>query len=177
MADHTKPVKPRFAALTDDECTALLVRNHVGRVAFFNHGVVDIEPVHYVANGDWLFLRSAAGTKIDAFSHQPYVAFEVDEVDGPFDWRSVVVHGTVYLLSERGVRVDRLAFERALRALRSVAPTTLGTKDPTPFRRQVYGIHVNSLTGRVAEQRTRTGKRRPPAIPRQPRHRRVSNGS
>ena len=169
----TSSTKPRFAALTDDECTALLARNHVGRVAFFNHGVVDIEPVHYAAAGDWLFLRSAAGTKIDAFSHQPYVAFEVDEVDGPFDWRSVVVHGTVYLLSERGVRADRLAFERALRALRSVAPATLGRKDPTPFRRQVYGIHVNFLTGRVAEQRTRTGKRRPPAIPRQPRHPRV----
>lgn len=169
--------KPKFAALTDDECEAVLARNHIGRLAFLNHGVVDIEPVHYVANGEWLFIRSAAGTKVEVFSHEPYVAFEVDEVDGPFDWRSVVVHGTVYMLSDRGVRVDRLAFERALRALRSLAPATMTKNDPTPFRRQVYGIHVNSLTGRVAEQRKRTRKSRPPATPRQPRHRKVSNGS
>ncbi|HEY6827154.1 MAG TPA: pyridoxamine 5'-phosphate oxidase family protein [Gemmatimonadaceae bacterium] len=171
------PAKPRFAALTNDECATVLARNHIGRIAFLNHGVVDIEPVHYVANGEWLFIRSAAGTKVEAFSHEPYVAFEVDEVEGPFDWRSVVVHGTVYLLSDRGVRVDRLEFERALRALRSLAPTTMTKNDLTPFRRQIYGVHVNSLTGRVAEQRVKTRKSRPPAIPRQPRHRGGSNGS
>lgn len=169
--------KPKFAALTDDECRVVLGRNHLGRLAFLNHTVVDIEPVHYVADGEWLFVRSAAGTKVEVFTHEPYVAFEVDEVDGTFDWRSVVAHGTVYLLSEHGARVDRLAFERALRALRSYVPATMRRNDPTPFRRQVYGIHINELSGRIAEQRVRAHKARPPAIPRQPRHRRVSNGS
>lgn len=174
---QTSPRKPKFAALTEDECKAVLARNHIGRLAFFNHGIVDIEPVHYVANGAWLFIRSAAGTKVEVFSHHPYVAFEVDEVDAPFDWRSVVAHGTVYMLSERGVGVDRLEFERALRALRSLVPTAMRKDDPTPFRRQIYGVHVDQITGRVAEQLVRTRKARPPAIPRQPRHRRVSNGS
>jgi uncharacterized protein len=169
--------KPKFAALTEKECKEVLARNHLGRLAFSNHGVVDIEPVHYVANGEWVFVRSAAGTKVEVFSHQPYVAFEVDETDGPFDWRSVVVHGTVYLLSEHGVRADRLAFERALRALRSFIPATMRQNDPTPFRRQIYGIHINQLTGRVAEQRVRTRKARPTATPRRPQHRRASNGS
>lgn len=170
--------KPVFAALSADECWALLGRNHVGRLAFFNHGVVDIEPVHYVAALDaWLFVRSAEGTKMEVFAQHPYVAFEVDEIDAMFDWRSVVAHGTVYLMSEHGVRTDRIAFERALRALRSFIPATLEQDDPTPLRRRVYGIHVDRLTGRVAEQRGPVSGRRPLKVPlSSPRRRRVSNG-
>jgi nitroimidazol reductase NimA-like FMN-containing flavoprotein (pyridoxamine 5'-phosphate oxidase superfamily) len=171
--------KPVFAALSTDECWALLGRNHVGRLAFVNQGVVDIEPVHYVAALDaWLFVRSAEGTKMEAFAHRPFVAFEVDEIDAMFDWRSVVAHGTVYLMSERALHVDRLAFERALRALRSFFPATMTKDDPTPFRRRVYGIHVDRVTGRVAEQRGPVSGRRPlKAPPSTPRRRRVSDGS
>ena len=174
-----KPRKPVFAALSTDECWALLGRNHVGRLAFFNHGVVDIEPVHYVAAlGAWVFVRSAEGTKMEVFSGHPYVAFEVDEIDAMFDWRSVVAHGTVYLMSEHAVRVDRIAFERALRALRSFIPATLAQDDPTPFRRRVYGIHVDRVTGRVAEQQGPVSGRRPLKVPPfSPRRRRISDGS
>ena len=38
--------RPMFAALDDEACWDLLARNHVGRLAFFNHGVVDIEQVN-----------------------------------------------------------------------------------------------------------------------------------
>lgn len=173
-----KPRKPVFAALSADECWTVLDRNHVGRLAFFNHGIVDIEPVHYVASDSWLFVRSAEGTKMEVFTHHPYVAFEVDEVDATFDWRSVVVHGTVYLMSERGLRIDRVAFGRALRALRSFIPAAMTKRDPTPFRRQLYGIHVDRVTGRVAEQRGPVTGRRPLDIPpARPRRRTVSNGS
>lgn len=170
--------KPVFAALSTEECWEVLGRNHVGRLAFFNHGVVDIEPVHYVAELDaWLFVRSAEGTKIEVFADHPYVAFEVDEIDGMFDWRSVVAHGTVYLMSEHAVRVGRVAFERALTALRSFIPETLAEGDPTPFRQLVYGIHVDRVSGRVAEQRGPASGRRPLAVPLSPpRPRRVSDG-
>jgi uncharacterized protein len=177
MPSQKKLRMPVFAALSTDECWALLGRNHVGRLAFF-HGAVDIEPVHYVAAGDkWLFVRSAEGTKIEAFAHHPYVAFEVDEIDGTFDWRSVVAHGTVYLTSERASHVDRILFDRALRALRAFLPATLTKDDPTPFRRQVYGIHVDRVAGRVAEQRGPVSGRRPLEIPPSSPRRRVTNGS
>jgi nitroimidazol reductase NimA-like FMN-containing flavoprotein (pyridoxamine 5'-phosphate oxidase superfamily) len=124
----------------------------VGRVAFIVDSIVDIEPVSYAASGSWIFIRSAEGTKLEAFAHHPYVAFEVDEIDGPFDWRSVVAHGTIYWMAETTQPVDRLEFQRALQALRSFAPQTLTGSDPTPFRRTIYGIHVDRLDGRRAEQ-------------------------
>ena len=152
--------KPVFTALTDEESGAVLSRNHIGRVAFLNDAVVDIEPVSYAAVNSWIFIRSAEGTKLEAFAHSPYVAFEVDEIEGPFDWRSVVAHGTIYVMADDNVRVDRRDFERAVRALRSFAPRTLKADDPVPFRRTIYGIHVDRLTGRRAEQRRRVSKAR-----------------
>lgn len=154
-----KARKPVFLALTDEECRAVLGRNHVGRLAFINHGVVDIEPVHYIVGDSWIFVRSAEGAKLHAFAHNPYVAFEVDEVDGTFDWRSVVAHGTIYLMSEHGDRADRSDFEHALDALRSFIPETLTEDDPTPFRNTIYGLHVDKVAGRGAEQRKRHPKR------------------
>lgn len=100
---YTRPV---FSHLSDAEARALLARNHVGRLAYVVNDHVDIEPVHYVASESWIYVRSARGTKLDAFEHRPYVAFEVDEVDGTFDWRSVVARGTIYVMSEPRSRVD-----------------------------------------------------------------------
>lgn len=154
------PDRPLFSELTAAESRAILRRNHVGRLCFLNRGVVDIQPVHYVVRGEWIFLRSANGTKLEAFAHNPYVAFEVDEIADTFDWRSVIARGTIYFLSEDGARFERLAFERAVRALRSFIPDSLTDLDPTPFRQTVYGIHIDLLTGRRAEPSARRSKRR-----------------
>jgi hypothetical protein len=170
------PNSPEFTVLTTDECWSVLEQNHVGRIAFLNQGVVDIEPVHYVASDLWVFARSAEGTKLDAFSHDPYVAFEVDEIAATFDWCSVVVHGTVYLMSEQGSRVDRLTFERALESLRSFIPGTFSEDDPTPLRRTIYGIHVDRVSGRRAVPRATDGGKSRVAQPRALRQPRTPDG-
>jgi nitroimidazol reductase NimA-like FMN-containing flavoprotein (pyridoxamine 5'-phosphate oxidase superfamily) len=150
--DRAGAEQPVFSVLTAGECRTVLGRNHVGRVGFLNDTIVDIEPVSYAATDSWIFIRSAEGTKLEAFAHNPYVAFEVDEIDAPFDWRSVVVHGTVYWMAETTQQVDRLEFRRAVRALRSFMPEALTDADPTPFRRTIYGIHIDRLAGRRAEK-------------------------
>ena len=143
--------KPIFATLTDDECRAVLSRNYVGRLAFMRENRVDIQPIGYVAAEAWLFMRSADGAKLEALAHSPYVAFEVDEIESAFEWRSVVARGTIYMMTDGGTHVDQALFDRAVDALRSAQPAALGGDDPTPFRRTVYGLHVDSLTGRKAE--------------------------
>ncbi len=152
---------PVFSALSDAESRAVMDRNHVGRLCFLNWGVVDVEPIHYVQNEGWIFLRSASGTKLEAFAHAPYVAFEVDEIEATFDWRSVVAHGTIYPLATNGAPIERRAFDRAVRELRKFIPETLTHEDPTPFRQTVYGIHIDALTGRMAEPGDRSSKRHP----------------
>lgn len=162
MTTTSKP--SRFggvAELSAAGCRSVLERNHVGRIAYLWESRVDIEPVSYAFAGNWIFLRSAAGTKMNALAHAPYVAFEVDEIKSVASWQSVVAHGTVYLLSDRGDRADRGGFERAVRALRSFLPQTFRADDPVPFRDTVYGIHVDRLTGRTARStRVKRAKRK-----------------
>lgn len=142
---------PVFSVLDDAECRAVLSRNHVGRIAFIHERLVDIVPVSYTADGDWLFIRSAQGAKVEAFEHAPYVAFEVDEVRSATAWRSVVVHGTIYFLSAAGTASERQTHDRALSALGLGPDHVRGSDDRTPFRQIVYGIHVDKFTGRAAD--------------------------
>jgi nitroimidazol reductase NimA-like FMN-containing flavoprotein (pyridoxamine 5'-phosphate oxidase superfamily) len=151
----TSSHKPVFSTLSEDEARGVLARNHLGRLAFMNANRVDIEPVSYVASEAWLFMRSAGGAKLDALAHSPYVAFEVDEVKSAFDWRSVVARGTIYLMSDDGRYVDHTIVDRAIEALRSFQPQAFRDDDPTPLRRMVYGLHVDHVTGRKAEVKTR----------------------
>jgi nitroimidazol reductase NimA-like FMN-containing flavoprotein (pyridoxamine 5'-phosphate oxidase superfamily) len=151
-----------FSALDEVACWDLLARNHVGRLAFFNHGVVDIEPVNYVLEDSWLFLRSRHGTKLEVFAHHPYVAIEVDEIRSDLDWQSVVAHGTVYIMSAKALGVDHVVYERALRALRSYMPAALTAADPLPGRTVVYGIHIERVTGREGGRHARPRRRARP---------------
>ena len=150
--------EPRFRELSEPECLALLGRNHVGRLAFAHGNRVDIEPIHYVSWDGWIFGRTAAGTKLEAMKHRPFVAFEVDEVRSIFDWKSIVVHGTIYLLPADGAPIERQEFERAVDMLRAFMPQAMTDIDPVPWRSTIFGLHIGEMSGRLAET-MRTGAR------------------
>lgn len=174
----SRNASPEFFVLTPADCVRILARNHVGRLAFRNAESVDIEPIGYVASGDWVFMRSAHGAKLEAIAHNPFVAFEVDEIDGPFDWRSVVVHGTIYLLPKDGAPIEQRQFERALKALRSAMPGAFTAADPVPERQIVYGLHIDRREGRMAtSKRGRKPVRRTKATTRSAPRRRTRDGT
>lgn len=157
----TSTSAPSFRELSRAECDELLTRNHVGRVAFTFHDRVDLEPVHYVYAEGWLHGRTAPGAKIAVLRHHPWVAFEVDEVEGLFDWRSVVVHGSVYLPEADGSPADREAYASTLAHIRDLSPTALTIGDPAPERLLPFRIHVDGITGRAAS----TDSAAPPTRP------------
>jgi nitroimidazol reductase NimA-like FMN-containing flavoprotein (pyridoxamine 5'-phosphate oxidase superfamily) len=139
---------PVFRDLRVAECRALLRRHHVGRIAFAFRDRVDIEPISYVMSGEWLYARTSPGTKLVKLAHNPWVAFEVDEIDGPFDWKSVVMRGTAYFL-EGGARPSP-EYTTAVRLLRKLDPRALTHEDAAPHRTVLFRIHVDALEGRAA---------------------------
>jgi uncharacterized protein len=147
MSQGTTPV---FRQLGEAEMREMLQRNHVGRIAFSFHDRVDIEPIHYVCGGDWLYCRTSPGAKLATLAHHPWVAFEVDEVAGVFDWRSVVARGVAYQLAGDGSEEERRQYALAVELLREVVPETLTARDPVPLRGVVLAIHVDEMTGRAA---------------------------
>jgi uncharacterized protein len=143
-----KTAAPEFREMTSEEAEQLLARNHVGRIAFSFRDSVDIRPIHYVYSGEWLFGRTSPGDKLITLRHNQWVAFEVDEISGPLDWVSVIVHGTFYRLENEGSEHDRRLYDKALTAIRAIAPETFTDKDPVPFRTELFGIFITSISGR-----------------------------
>lgn len=142
------PGGPHISIMRPRACRALLQRHSVGRMAYSFHDRVDITPIHYVQVDGWMFCRTSHGAKMITLRHAPWVAFEVDEIDGVFDWRSVVVHGTVYVVEQDGGPTEAGLWKRGIEALRRIVPGTGTDKDPVPFRDLVFGIHIDSLSGR-----------------------------
>jgi nitroimidazol reductase NimA-like FMN-containing flavoprotein (pyridoxamine 5'-phosphate oxidase superfamily) len=129
---------------------ALLQRHHTGRLAYAYHDRVDIEPIAYAFDENALYGRTSPGTKLTMLRHHPWVAFEVDEVEGLYDWRSVVVHGTLYVLDAAGGDRDRESYSRALEIVRRVDAEALTTGDVTPQRTVVFQVAIDVISGRVA---------------------------
>lgn len=140
--------RPVFRALERAEIDRILRRNTVGRLASSFRDRVDITPIHYVYADGWIYGRTAPGTKLLTLAHNPWVAFETDEVESLFAWRSVVVKGRVYVLDEDA---PTEVFERALARLRALIPEALTADDPTPARTMVFRISIDEAEGRASE--------------------------
>lgn len=131
----------------------MLARHQVGRIAYSFQDHVDIEPINYVVDGNWIYGRTSIGTKIATLVQHPRCAFEVDEVRGTFDWESAVVKGRFHLLDPQTGSAD--AYGRAVALLRQLVPGTFGADDPAPHRSVLFGIHIDEITGRAARPRVR----------------------
>jgi nitroimidazol reductase NimA-like FMN-containing flavoprotein (pyridoxamine 5'-phosphate oxidase superfamily) len=139
---------PTFSDLRDADARALLARNHVGRLAFSYHDRVDIQPIHYIYDNEWLLGRTGIGSKLVKLAHHPWCAFEVDEVHGLFHWDSVVVHGSFTLLDPKLGSSD--LYTRAVARLQQFIPGTFTDDDPAPERVIPFAVHIDELSGRSA---------------------------
>jgi nitroimidazol reductase NimA-like FMN-containing flavoprotein (pyridoxamine 5'-phosphate oxidase superfamily) len=148
MSEHAQP---RFRTLSRDECTAVLARNHVGRIACAVGSRVDIVPLNYVYHDGWLFGRTSPGSRLAAADGTwAPVAFEVDEVEELFRWRSVVVHGGLYTMADDGKALHDEEWWRGVQLLRTLIPDTFSDGDPVAFRMVVFRMAVQEVTGREA---------------------------
>lgn len=138
---------PVFHELDRDECIAVLVRNHIGRIAYAFRDQVDITTISYVYDDGWLYLRTEVGDKLVTMAHNRWVAFNVDEIESLFEWRSIVARGGIYLLDPAEHTEEH---RHAVNLLRTLIPETFRAEDPVPFRDMVLRIHVDKVTGRAA---------------------------
>lgn len=148
-APHAPAEAPRVIVrpLEREEMLALLDRRHVGRLAYSLRNRVGIAPIHYVRSGDWLYGRTSTGEKIEAIKTNWWVAVAVDEIEGMYDWRSVIVHGGFYPVRDDGTPEGREQWEEALRQVRRLVPEAFTERDPTPGRTILFRVAIQELTG------------------------------
>jgi uncharacterized protein len=144
---------PRIRNLTEREMTFILARNCVGRIAYQGDGRVELVPVHYAYVEGGVVGRTSLGTKYLSWLTRDQIILGVDEIDGLFEWRSVLVRGTVRILRPRGSVQERAAYAEAVSAIGSIIPGAFTERDPTPYRSAVFAIAPVQMTGRTAVAR------------------------
>lgn len=146
----SKPT-PLIRTLNRAECDAVLARNHVGRIAYARGNRIDIQPIHYVFREAWIYGRTRHGALLESTGGTWWpVAFEVDEAEGLFRWRSVVVHGGFYVIPPEGAPGELEEWDRAVELLRTLIPETFTADDPLAFRQVLFRIAVQDVSGREA---------------------------
>lgn len=152
--DEPEAKRVAIRELARDESEALLAKHHVGRLGISFHDRVRVELANYVYSEGWIYARTELGADLTTMRHHPWAAFEVDEIEGIYDWRTVEVLGTIELLATAGPFGDSSAFENAVRLMRTVVPAILTSDDPVPERVQLLRIHLDELIGREARSGT-----------------------
>jgi nitroimidazol reductase NimA-like FMN-containing flavoprotein (pyridoxamine 5'-phosphate oxidase superfamily) len=152
ISNKVTPVQSRveFSVLDEGTARTILARNWIGRLAYSFRSRVDLEPIGYVVDGDWICGRTSPGSKLAMLDHQQWCAFEVDEVQSMFDWTSVVVHGSFHVLREDDDAAS--PYQRTLAVLRAHDPNVLSAGDRAAHRTILFRIFINEISGRGAEE-------------------------
>lgn len=130
--------------LSADEIARILARQRVGRLACAVDDHPYIVPITYAYDGEFFYGYGAPGRKIEVMRRQPRVCFEVDELDGESEWRSVVADGLFEEITDDDQR------RTALRLLNGHGPDSrpVGRSLDAAPRLVLFRIRVTTRSGR-----------------------------
>lgn len=134
-------------------CLAMLKAARLGRLACVKDGQPYVVPITFAAEGNYLYGFSLLGQKIDWMRENPKVCVQIDELEDPRQWRSLVVLGRYEELPDRlGFKVQR---DRAWSLLSQRAqwwePGGVKPVGDAPTSHLFYRIGIDDISGRHAQ--------------------------
>jgi uncharacterized protein len=90
----------RVIPISKEQCTELLERAYLGRLACSLDNQPYVVPVCFAYESDHIFVFSTLGKKIRWMRQNPKVCLQVDEIVSRSNWTSVVVAGNYSELRE-----------------------------------------------------------------------------
>ncbi|MBP7558288.1 MAG: pyridoxamine 5'-phosphate oxidase family protein [Chitinophagaceae bacterium] len=143
-----------FGKLTISEIDELLAKQLVGRLGCHANGVTYVVPVSYAYDGQFVYVHSFEGRKVNMLRNNPDVCFQVDDTRDLSNWKSAVCWGVYEELedkSDRDTAIEKLN-ARILPVISSetmhVSPVWPFTDDSEQVHGVVFRIRVTEKTGR-----------------------------
>ena len=141
----------RIIPLSQQECSELLKRVSIGRLACSLDNQPYVVPVAFSYDAECIYIFSTVGKKIKWMRQNPKVCLQADEIGNRSNWRSVIVTGTYLELREPQYTAQR---EHALEQL---AQYSEWWRNPLAERRErtsdlsiepvFFRIDIGSMTG------------------------------
>jgi uncharacterized protein len=134
-----------ISTLSVQQAKELLARNKMGRLGCISDGEPYVVPVNYVFDNEQILIHSLYGKKISAMRENSKVCFQVDEIEGDFKWRSIIVYGHYEELTNPQEKAN--AMNQLLKQFPSLTPVETyiveGTGTPAPI---MFRIRINKIT-------------------------------
>jgi nitroimidazol reductase NimA-like FMN-containing flavoprotein (pyridoxamine 5'-phosphate oxidase superfamily) len=141
--------------MSEKESRDLLGRASMGRLGCSKDDQPYVVPIYFAFEGDYFYVLSTLGQKIEWMRANPKVCIEIDEIAGESEWASVVVNGQYQELPEPRFADERAHARKLLEKRYRWWQNALGERqlksgteliEPTFFR-----IHVTSMSGLRSE--------------------------
>lgn len=130
--------------LSNEEVESMLQRHRVGRLACSANDRPYIVPIDYVYDGSAIYAYTSIGRKLSVMQEQPLVCFEIDEIEGPSSWRSVVIEGEFEELADEKSR----SYARKLLTKNGDVPVLRAIVDGFGDHVILYRINISERSGR-----------------------------
>ena len=133
-----------ISELGEQQSRELLGAGRLGRLGCCLNGKPYVVPVYYLLEGDFIYIHSLPGRKIDMLRANPDACLQVDEIKNDYHWSSVIAFGRYEEITADQER------ERVLAALFAHLPQLTPveakmTKDAPPS--VVFRLYITSITG------------------------------
>lgn len=103
-----------ISRLTAEQSYALLRGGRVAHLGVVERGEPYVVPVNYAFDGEYIYLHTLPGRKVDAMRSDPRVCVEVEEVRDDLCWKSVVAFGRAEEIKGAAARSQALSLLLAL---------------------------------------------------------------
>jgi nitroimidazol reductase NimA-like FMN-containing flavoprotein (pyridoxamine 5'-phosphate oxidase superfamily) len=150
-----------LGVLSDEQIDQVLRSEVVGRIGCHDAGRPYVVPITYAYDGIAIYGHSTEGQKLHMMRANPYVCFEVEQVDDLANWRSVIAWGEFEQLNgDEEQRALQLLVNRLMPLLTSatahpgagVHAAEGHAHDTTGQRPVLYRILLNEKTGRFEKR-------------------------
>jgi uncharacterized protein len=141
----------RIVAISQIECSDLLNRVSIGRLACSLNDQPYIVPVAFSYEDNCIYIFSTAGKKIKWMRQNPKVSLQADEIGSRSNWYSVIVTGTYFELNETRYTAQREHAREQLAQYSSWWQIPLAERRETTNDLSVepvfFRIDIGSMTG------------------------------
>ncbi len=147
-----------FGELKDAEIKEMLGRYFIGRIGCHANGRTYVVPISYAFDGQYIYIHTQEGMKLNMMRENPQVCFELDAMEDKLIWKSVIIWGSFQEITDPVERSNALK-----KLLDRVYPfiiskkMKLGTHWPFPpddlnnIKGVVFRIRIEEMTGRFEE--------------------------
>ncbi|MEP7274344.1 MAG: pyridoxamine 5'-phosphate oxidase family protein [Acidobacteriota bacterium] len=97
-----------ISEMTKDEAKNLLAQQNLGRLGCIAEGEAYVVPVHYHFDGEDIYLHSLPGRKLSALRTHNRACLQVDSIQDPWQWRSVIAYGQYQEIADPKLREQSL---------------------------------------------------------------------